>query len=514
MTCRNRLLILVTMLAVTLFQSGCVAPGNLGVSPTNLNFGSVPLGSTSSQVVTITNSSAAPLTITQTAVSGKGFDMNPPALPLTLAVGKSAQFTARFAPAAIGDTSGIVLITKVQSNSPQLSSGGASAAPSFTTVQATVKMTGAGVPAIPSITTQPASQTVTAGQVAIFLVVASGIGHLDYQWQKNGAPISGATSPSYSTPTTTTSDNGSKFTVVVSNNKGSVTSDAATLTVTAAAAPPSITTQPTSQTITAGQTATFSVTSTGAAPLSYQWRKNGTAIAGAALPTYTTPAEATSDNGSLFTVVVSNSAGSVNSNAAALMVNAIPPGQLTASASTLNFNSVNVGSSSTLGVTFSNTGSSNINISSVSISGAGYNASGMSTGLTLTPGQTTILNVTFAPASAGSATGTVSITSNASNSTASVSLLGTGVQPAAHSATLAWPASTTPTVTGYYVYRATVSGGYTTPLNPSPLSASTTQFEDSTVQAGQTYYYVFTIMDSSTGQSPYSNEVSGTIPTP
>ncbi len=73
--------------------------------------------------------------------------------------------------------------------------------------------------------------------------------------------------------------------------------------------------------MTAGQTATFSVTATGTAPLSYQWQKNGTAISGATSSSYTTPAETTSDNGALFTVVVTNSVGSVTSNAATLTVN-------------------------------------------------------------------------------------------------------------------------------------------------------------------------------------------------
>src|SRR2546423_13196623 len=85
---------------------------------------------------------------------------------------------------------------------------------------------------------------------------------------------------------------------------------------------PLITTQPASQTVTAGQTATFTVGATGPAPLSYQWRKSGTAISGATAPTYTTPATTSADSGSQFTVVVSNTAGSVTSNAATLTVNA------------------------------------------------------------------------------------------------------------------------------------------------------------------------------------------------
>src|ERR1700730_6386600 len=85
---------------------------------------------------------------------------------------------------------------------------------------------------------------------------------------------------------------------------------------------PSITTQPTSQTVTAGQTATFSVTCKGKAPLSYMWRKNGTTIGGATSSAYTTPGTTISDSGSMFTVVISNSTGSMTSNPATVTVNA------------------------------------------------------------------------------------------------------------------------------------------------------------------------------------------------
>ncbi|MBA0084873.1 MAG: hypothetical protein HRJ53_07750, partial [Acidobacteria bacterium Pan2503] len=79
----------------------------------------------------------------------------------------------------------------------------------------------------------PANQTVTVGQTASFTVVATGTAPLSYQWQKNGTAISGATAASYTTPATTSSDNGAQFSVVVSNVAGNVTSNAATLTVNA-----------------------------------------------------------------------------------------------------------------------------------------------------------------------------------------------------------------------------------------------------------------------------------------
>jgi len=180
---------------------------------------------------------------------------------------------------------------------------------------------GGGGGRAPYITTQPTDQTVTVGQTATFSVVASGTATLSYQWQKNGANISGATSSSYTTPTTTASDNGATFKVTVSNSAGSVTSNAATLTVNAASGAPTIATQPANQTVAAGQTATFTVVASGTAPLSYQWQKNNTNISGATSSSYTTPATTTSDSGSTFDVVVSNSAGSVTSNAATLTVN-------------------------------------------------------------------------------------------------------------------------------------------------------------------------------------------------
>ena len=86
----------------------------------------------------------------------------------------------------------------------------------------------------PSITTQPASQTVTAGQTATFSVVAAGTAPLTYQWLKNNANISGATSASYTTPATVSDDNSATFRVVVTNSVTTITSHPATLMVNSA----------------------------------------------------------------------------------------------------------------------------------------------------------------------------------------------------------------------------------------------------------------------------------------
>lgn len=180
----------------------------------------------------------------------------------------------------------------------------------------------------PAITAQPSNQTVTAGSPVQFTVTATGQSPLKYQWQRNGSAISGATTSTYSIAATVVGDNGSTFEVIVSNASGSVSSASALLTVNAASSAPSILTQPTSQTVSVGQTADFSVVASGTAPLTYQWQKNGTAIGGATASDYETPATAAADSGSIFTVVVGNAVGSVTSNAATLTVSsaAVAPG--------------------------------------------------------------------------------------------------------------------------------------------------------------------------------------------
>jgi hypothetical protein len=180
---------------------------------------------------------------------------------------------------------------------------------------------GSSMGTAPSITTQPASQTVAVGQTATFSVVATGTAPLHYQWQEGTTAISGATEPSYTTPAAVVSDNGSQFTVIVSNSAGSTTSNAATLTVSSSG-PPLITQQPSSQAVTVGETATFSVAATGTLPLSYQWQMGTTAITGATSASYTTAATTSTDNGSQFSVVVTNPGGSTTSTMATLTVDA------------------------------------------------------------------------------------------------------------------------------------------------------------------------------------------------
>ncbi len=170
--------------------------------------------------------------------------------------------------------------------------------------------------AAPVVTTPPASVSVDVGQPATFTVAATGSG-LTYQWQRGTSDIAGATGASYVTPATTPADDGATFRVVVRNAGGAATSAPATLTVVVP--PPVITTHPSARSVTAGETATFTVAATGYG-LSYQWQRGTTDVAGATADTYVTPATALADDGATFRVVVRNAGGSVTSNPATLTV--------------------------------------------------------------------------------------------------------------------------------------------------------------------------------------------------
>ena len=129
----------------------------------------------------------------------------------------------------------------------------------------------------PAITAQPTNLVVVAGANASFSVTASGTLPLSYQWQFNGAGVTGATGTSLAL-TSVQPTNAGSYTVVVTNTAGSVTSAVAVLTVLV---PPAISAQPTNLSVVAGANAGFSVTASGTLPLSYQWRFNGAGIAGA-----------------------------------------------------------------------------------------------------------------------------------------------------------------------------------------------------------------------------------------
>ncbi|MDB5106241.1 MAG: repeat-containing protein [Fibrobacteres bacterium] len=177
---------------------------------------------------------------------------------------------------------------------------------------------------VPSITSQPPARTILEGQTATFTMAATGTAPLAYQWRLDGFDIAGATSASLTTPIAGLSDNGRLYSCAVSNAGGQVVSNNGQLIVNPVA--PSLTRQPASVSVLDGDAASFSVTAAGSLSLTYQWRRNGTNIAGATGFAYTTPALNLSNNGNAYSVVVTNAAGSATSSNAVLTVAARPAG--------------------------------------------------------------------------------------------------------------------------------------------------------------------------------------------
>lgn len=176
-------------------------------------------------------------------------------------------------------------------------------------------LTVSAAPVAPSITVQPTNQTVLVGTNVTLAVVATGTAPLSYQWQSNGVALANATNTTLVFSNVQTNATAT-YNVLVTNSVGSVTSGNAVLTVNA---PPAITTQPLSQSVAAGSDVTLTVAANGTAPLSYQWRLNGTNIGGATAASYTLTNVQTSQAGT-YGVVVTNVAGSVTSSNAVLTV--------------------------------------------------------------------------------------------------------------------------------------------------------------------------------------------------
>ena len=198
----------------------------------------------------------------------------------------------------------------------------------------------------PVITVQPQSQANGAGATVTFLVSATSLTPMGYQWQKNGtnlvngSNISGATTNRLTIMDISDSD-AAGYSAIVSNLYGSLASSTATLTVID---PPVITAQPTNLLVLAGTKVAFGVSLTGSAPfLRYQWRFNGTNLLSATNAIYTIPSVGTGNAGN-YAVVITNAGGKATSSNAALTVVLSPESQTNYASSTAAFTATAFGS--------------------------------------------------------------------------------------------------------------------------------------------------------------------------
>ncbi len=159
-----------------------------------------------------------------------------------------------------------------------------------------------------ALVASPSSQTVDAGTKVTLAAAGTGTSKVRYQWQRNGSDLAGETNATLVLNNVQPANNGD-YVVVVRNQSGSRTSYPATLLVLGA---PEILSQSGDVELGFHDPLTLSVTARGVAPLSYQWQRNGVALAGAIFASYTNRAVAVDDAGT-YDVLVSNALGSVPS---------------------------------------------------------------------------------------------------------------------------------------------------------------------------------------------------------
>jgi Abnormal spindle-like microcephaly-assoc'd, ASPM-SPD-2-Hydin len=188
---------------------------------------------------------------------------------------------------------------------------------------------------------------------------------------------------------------------------------------------------------------------------------------------------------------------------------------LTVTPTTLVFGNESVGKTQTLEVVLKNSGNSSVTVSNVGVSAADIQTGGGVKGATISPGQTATLSVSFTPKKAETVSGSVTITSNAAGSPATIQVSGTGVSgnqvsSNGHSVALSWQGSNSPNIKGYYVYRANGATAAYSRLVATPVSGL--NYADAAVVSGETYTYAVTAVDLSGQESAYSSPATATIP--
>jgi hypothetical protein len=382
-------------------------------SSSDVKFGKVAIGNSASQVVDVTNTSQASVTVSAVSVSGAQFSVSGVNLPVSIGPGQTIPLSIIFAPAVTGWMNEQITFTDSASNT-------------------LLHLIGAGT----GVTSQP----VTANPAAVsFGSVAIG--------------------------------SRASFPVVLSNARSW------------------------NETIN-----------------SWQPAGTGFLVTGPALPLVLSPGQSVTVNVSFAPQTAGLVGGTIFVSGPNIMIPvngtgaSNVTGQLTVSPNALNFGSVAVGSSTTQPSSVSAIGGA-VTISSAKNSNAQYTISGISLPLTVPAGQTVGFDVIFSPTQSGTASGTLTFVSNASNSQSGESVTGAGTA-VQHSVDLSWVSSTS-SVAGYNVYRGVTAGAYSrinSGLDP------TTVYTDKTIASGSTYYYAATAVNASGQESGYSMPIKVTVP--
>ena len=492
------------------------------LNPGVVDFGTVIVGSKVPHQVSVLNTGTAPVTITALTVSAAAFSVSGATLPLSLPAGQAMSFSVWFNSAITGKSSATLTAQADGGVSP-----------------AVVTLTGTASPAPLSLSAAPTSLSfggVKVGATVAQNLVITNTGTSDVTITQINLNAKDMTLSGATLPVTISATQSLNLTVqykpltpgAVSANVQLVDAQGGSfaVSVTGNGLQGILTTSPAS--IAFGNVVDglsnsqpVQITNTGNSALTISQSAisgSGFSVTGLTVPLVLAAGQGTSCNvlfgprsaGNVTGVLRLDSDGVAFSTAVSLSGTGVASTRtLSISQNSLDFGSIAVGSTSSQAVILANTGNSPVTISQIGENGAAFALAGAATPIVLAPAQSTSITVNFNPAAAGTATGTVSVASDATGSPNTVSLAGRGFAPSPHSVLLSWNASTS-TVTGYYVYRSTVDGTGYTKLNAS--SVSSLDYTDNQLQSGMTYYYVTTAIDGAGLESVYSNQTSAIIP--
>ena len=419
-----------------------VTQGTLAANPASLAFGNVQIGNNLSLSEILTNSGGMSLTISAATASGAGFSLSGLSLPLTLTAGQSSSFTVLFAPTATGAVSGSLSITSTGSDS-----------------SLTVPLAGTGVAqgALTPTPTSLAFGSVQVGNKASLPQTLTNSGGTSLTISAATASGTGFSLSGLSLPLTLTAGQSTSFTVLFAPAASGAVSGSLSITSTGSdstltvplsgtgVAQGALTPNPTSLAfgnVPDGSSSSLpeTLTNSGGTSLTISGATasgTGFSLSGLTLPVTLSAGQSTS-----FTVIFAPTTSGAASGNLSITSNGgnpslsiplsgtgVAPGTLAANPTSLAFGNVQVGKFTNLSETLTNTGGSSVTISQANVTGAVFSTSGLNLPLTLTSGQSVTFTATFSPTSAGAVSGTLSVISNASNSTLNVALSGTGTAP-------------------------------------------------------------------------------------
>ncbi len=518
----------------TVALSGALATTTDTVSPTSVALGSEPLGTASAaKTITVSNTGTGSLSLTGISVSGtKSSEFaQTNTCGSSLSAGSSCTVSVTFKPSAAGAATASVMIADTAPNSPQtvaLSGTGMAPVASVSTTSVSFANQGVG--------TTSTAQTVTLKNtgnesMTISRIALGGTNSSDFAETNNcGTSLAASASCTISltfTPATAGSlsgalaitDNaaGSPQSVALAGNGSSTTVSVSPSSIAfgnqavgvASAVHTVIVKNSGSSALTLSSIAVLGTNASSFA----ETNNCGTSLASNASCTVSVtfkPASAAALSAAV--AITDDATGSPQS--VALTGTGTSTGVTVAPSSVAFGNEAENVASASHSVTITNSGSSALTISSISI--LGTNSADFSQnntcGTSLAAGASCTVAVLFTPRTTGSLAGDLTITDNATGSPQAVPLTGTGTSSTSHYVSLTWTASTSSGVVGYYVYRGTSSGGESgTPINSSPVNAA--NYTDNSVTAGTEYFYTVTAVASDgTTQSVASDEASASVP--